>query len=120
MRTLTSFVVAASLLALAAAASACGMEMSIEAKHTLVAKNGAKPGAARAGAEAGHASALKALLAQVDAAMQAEAATPAVAAAEPSTEVAAPEPAADAPEPADAATIPAASDPAPGKKVARR
>lgn len=65
MRILMNAALVLSLLAVPAAASACGMEIDFDRKHTLVAKAADAPSADKA-------SVLKALLAEVDAKMEAE------------------------------------------------
>ena len=120
MRFLTNLALVLSLLAVPAAASACGMEMRIDRKHTLVAAKAADvPSSEKA-------SALKALLAEVDAKMEAELVTAPTA----STVAAAPEAPAVAAVAAvaspDTAAVEAKDEPAtypsgfPMAKVARR
>jgi hypothetical protein len=68
MRPFTTLALTLSLLAVPAAASACGMEIDIDRKHTLVAAKADAPTLEKA-------SVLKALLAEVDAKMEAEVVT---------------------------------------------
>ncbi len=83
MRFFTSLALTLSLLAVPVAASACGMEIDFDRKHTLVAKK------ADTVDKAAKASALKALLAEVDAKMEAAVVTETPAVAEPAVKPAA-------------------------------
>lgn len=118
MRILTSLALSLSLLAVPVAASACAMEMDIDIKNTLVAKKGAPSPDAQPVADA---SALKALLAEIDAKMEAADVPSPGPVESPATGVAT----VDAPAAAEQPALPATSEPAPtvapkAKKVARR
>lgn len=99
-----------SLLAIPAAASACGMEMEIDRKHTLVAKKATKLDKIVL-TEADKAANLKALLGAIDAVMEAEPVTATATAPDAAPAIA---PAID-PEPA-----PATATPPPSTKIARK
>ncbi len=119
MRFLTTLAFVLSLLAMPAAASACGMEIDFDRKHTLMAKKATDADAAE------KASVLKALLAEVDAKMEAEVVTePTVIAAPPTAAPTAAAIAATnaASTEADSAEAPAATYPSgfPTVKVAKR